>query len=182
MQLPRLLSNQLFDIIYIDDANNKHMTPKVMASPTELIQHSQQAANAWGGLAIATGNSMKPEKCFAYFLTYHVNNGRHIMGAIGDLLEPSTKILQKDSSPLPAHITIPLLDDPSSPIPSLPPQTASLMLGIWFRPASRGITKMGKNGMLWTDHLSSQPLPHAATWMSFSLQLYPGMAWGIAMA
>ena len=41
---------------------------------------------------------------------------------------------------------------------------------------------MGKNGMLWTDHLSSQPLPHAATWMSFSLQLYPGMAWGIAMA
>jgi hypothetical protein len=39
---------------------------KVTASPTELISHVQNSMNAWGGLAIATGAAIKPEKCFAY--------------------------------------------------------------------------------------------------------------------
>ncbi len=39
---------------------------------------------------------------------------------------------------------------------------------------------MCKKGFIWADRLSSRPLPHAADWTSFTLQLYPGMVWGIA--
>ncbi len=41
-------------------------------STSELIQHAQHSTNVWGNLAIATGEAMKPEKCFAYFMTYPV--------------------------------------------------------------------------------------------------------------
>ena len=65
-------------VLYVDHANNIHMTPNVTDSPSELIQHPQHSTNAWGGLAIATGTVMKPEKCFAYFMTYPVVRGHHI--------------------------------------------------------------------------------------------------------
>jgi hypothetical protein len=81
-------------------------------------------------------------------------------------------------------MTVPLPDGNSAPIPSLPPTTASLMLGIWFGPASQGmkhISEMYKKGMIWANRLSSRPLPHADAWKIFTLQLYPGMTWGISM-
>ena len=39
---------------------------------------------------------------------------------------------------------------------------------------------MCKKSFNWADRLSSRPLPHADAWTSFTLQLYPGMVWGIA--
>ena len=58
------------------------MAPKVTDSPTELIQHAQKSTDAWGGLSIATGAAMKPEKCYAYFMTYTVRGGHHILESI----------------------------------------------------------------------------------------------------
>ncbi len=60
------LTHRLFilaAVLYVDDADNIHMTPSITDSPLELIQHAQHSTNAWGGLAIATGAAMKPEKC-----------------------------------------------------------------------------------------------------------------------
>jgi hypothetical protein len=52
--------------LYVDDADNIYMTALVSATPKELIDHAQLLTNAWGGLAVATGAAMKPDKCFAY--------------------------------------------------------------------------------------------------------------------
>ena len=169
-------------VLYVDDTDNFHMTPKVTASAPELIQHSQESTNVWGGLAIATGAAMKPEKCFAYFMTYPVKSGRHRLGTIEDLPSASTLIPQDNGQPLPSHLTVPLPNGTNAPIPTLPPTTASLMLGVWFGPASRGakhIQEMCKKGHRWADCLHSKPLQHADAWTSFTLQLYPGMVWGI---
>ncbi len=159
------------------------MTPKVTALPSESIQHAQNSTNSWGGLAIATGAAMKPKKCFAYFMTYPVIRGCHTLGTIEDLPEPTASIQQADDHPLPPHMTVPLPDGTNAPIPTLPPTTASLMHGVWFGPASRGtkhIQEMCKKGFNWAERLSSRLLPHADAWTSFTLQLYPGMVWGIA--
>jgi hypothetical protein len=129
-------------VLYVDDANNIHMTPSVTGSQSELIQHAQHSTNAWGGLAIATGAAMKPEKCFAYFMTYPVVRGHHILGTIDNLPDPTALIPQADDHPLPSHMTVPLPDGTNAPILTLPPTTASLMLGVWFVPASRGTKHM----------------------------------------
>jgi hypothetical protein len=52
----------LAGVIYVDDTDLVHSTPSVKATPTELITHLQQSTNAWGGLVIATGAALKPEK------------------------------------------------------------------------------------------------------------------------
>ena len=180
------MSYQLFilaAVLYVDDTDNIHMTPEVTDSPSELILHAQVSTNAWGGFAIATGAAMKPKKCFTYFMTYPVSKGRHSLATIDNLPEPYALIQQDEGPPLPSHMTVPLPDGTNAPIPTLPPTTASLMLGVWFGPASQGtkhIAEMCKKGISWADQLSSRPLPHADAWTSFILQLFPGMSWGIA--
>jgi hypothetical protein len=89
------LTHRLFilaTVLYVDDADNIHMTTSVTDSPLELIQHAQHSTNTWGSLAIATGAAMKPEKCFAYFMTYPVVRGQHILGTIHDLPDPTDLI------------------------------------------------------------------------------------------
>jgi hypothetical protein len=131
-------------VIYVDNADLPHTTTHVTASPAELIQHSQKSTNAWGGLAIATGAALKPEKCYAYFLVYWYPNGHASMGNVLTLPEPTAHIAQDDGPPLPSHLTVPLPDGTPTPIPTLPPTTTSLMLGIWFGPASCGTKHMAE--------------------------------------
>jgi hypothetical protein len=125
-------------IIYIDDTNMIHTTPSVTATAQELISHTQEATNTWGGLAIATGAALKPEKCFAYILNYKFINGRAVMGSTRSLPTPSAMIPQNDGTSLPSHLTVPLPDGSCAPIPTIPNTTTSLTLGIWQSPASRG--------------------------------------------
>ncbi len=170
-------------VIYVDNADLPHMTTHVMASPAELIQHSQKSTNAWGGLGIATGAALKPAKCYAYFLVYWYPNGCVSMGNVLTLPEPTAHIAQDDGPPLPSNLTVPLPDGTPTPIPTLPPTTASLMLGIWFGPAFRGtkhMAEMCKKGFTWADKLHAHPLIHSQAWTSFSPQLYPGMLWGLS--
>ncbi len=112
------------------------MTAKATATPTELIEHAQISTDAWGGLAIATGAAMKPEKCFTYFMIYTHPNECPTMGNIGNLPTPLTYIPQLVGPPLPSHMTVLLPNGTAFPIPTLPPTVASLILQIWFGPAS----------------------------------------------
>jgi hypothetical protein len=57
-------------IMYVDDTDLIHWSRTLGCNPKELIAAAQTATYAWGGLAIATGAAMKPEKCYAYFPLY----------------------------------------------------------------------------------------------------------------
>jgi hypothetical protein len=57
-------------VLYVDDIDLIHMTALVMALSSDIVKQSQISTDAWGGLAIATGASLKPEKCFAYFQVF----------------------------------------------------------------------------------------------------------------
>ncbi len=144
----------LASVIYVDDTDLPNVTDLVMATPRELIDHTQKSTNAWGGLAIAAGTALKPKKCFTYFMVYRFTNDRASMGSTSQLLPPTFLIPQIEGPPLPLHLTVPLPDGISAPIPSLPVTTASLMLGIWFGPYSRGtihILDMYRKGHDWAD-------------------------------
>ncbi len=95
-------------VLYVDNADNIHMTALMSATTKALIDHAQLSTNAWGGLAIATNAAMKPDKCFAYFLIYNFSNGRPLMGSIGSLLAPASSIPQLEGPLLPSHMTVPL--------------------------------------------------------------------------
>jgi hypothetical protein len=57
-------------MIYVDDTNLVHWSSMPSCTPVELIAAAQTATYVWGGLAIAAGAAMKPDKCYAYFLSY----------------------------------------------------------------------------------------------------------------
>jgi hypothetical protein len=92
------------------------------------------------------------------------------------------QIPRSEGPPQPSHLTVPLPDSLSAPIPTLPSTEASLMLGIRFGPSSRRskhLSEMCLKGHIWADKLHSCPLIHSKTWTIFSLQLLPGMLWGL---
>ncbi len=61
-------------VMYVDDTDMIHWAQNPSCSPGNLLAAAQTATYAWGGLAIATGAAMKPEKCYAYFLSYSYDN------------------------------------------------------------------------------------------------------------
>jgi hypothetical protein len=62
-------------VMYVDDTDMIHWAQNSSCTSDKLIASSQTATYAWGALAIATGAAMKPEKCYAYFLSYSYDNG-----------------------------------------------------------------------------------------------------------
>jgi hypothetical protein len=54
-------------VMYVNDTDLVHWSSLPSCTPVELIAAAQTTTYAWGGLAIATGAAMKPDKCYAYF-------------------------------------------------------------------------------------------------------------------
>jgi len=160
-----------------------HWSHLPLCSPVELIAAAQTVTYAWGGLAIATGAAIKPDKCYAYFLSYWYDHGRaklRTVHALPNLIAPITLPSGKIA---PLHLRVPLPDGTIAPIPTLRNNDASLMLGIYFGPTSgRGkhVCEMARKGYIWADRMRSRPLPPALAWQSFTHQLQPGMMWDIA--
>ncbi len=167
--------------MYVDDTDLIDWSCILICNPKELIAMAQTAAYAWGGLAIATGAVMKPEKCYAYFFLYWFDKSRTKMRTIS--LAPSAFITMPHGTIAPSHLRVLLPNGTSEPIPTLKNEETSLMLGVNWSPSSGGGTHVGeiaKKGYNWADRMRSRPLPQDLAWKSFNLQLQPGMTWGIA--
>jgi hypothetical protein len=60
----------LVAVMYVDGTDLVHWSRLPLCSPVKLIAAMQTTTYAWGGLAIAMGAAMKPDKCYPYFLSY----------------------------------------------------------------------------------------------------------------
>jgi hypothetical protein len=118
--------------MYVDNTGLVHWSSMPSCTPTELIAALQTATYAWGGLAIATGAAMKPEKCYAYFLLYWYNHGRAKLRTVKALPNSIAPITLPSGKIAPLHLRVPLRDGMSAPIPTLQKEHASLMLGIFW--------------------------------------------------
>jgi hypothetical protein len=97
--------------MYVDDIDLIHCSS--VCIPEVLIAAAQTATYAWGGLAIATGAAMKPEKCYAYFLSFWFDKGRAKLRTRNALPTPSSLITMPDGSIAPSHLRVPLPDGTS---------------------------------------------------------------------
>ncbi len=151
-------------VMYVDNTDLVHWSRLPFCSPVELIAAAQTATYAWGGLAIATGAAMKPDKCYTYFLFYWYDRGRaklRIVRALPNSIAPIILPSEKIGS---LHLKVPLPDGTTAPIPILRNHDASLMLGIYFGPTSGGgkhVREMARKGYVWANRLRSCPLPPA---------------------
>ncbi len=171
--------------MYVDDTDIIHWSRTPDCNPKELIAAAQTAtyARGGGGLAIATGAAIKPEKCYAYFLSYWFDKGRAKLRTISSLPTPSALITMPNGSTALSHVRVPLPDGTSAPIPTLRNEETSLMLGVHWKPLLGGnvhVNELAKKGYNWADWMKSRPLPHNLAWKSFNCQLQLGMTWGIA--
>jgi hypothetical protein len=139
----------LATVMYVNDTDLIHWYHVPSCTPAELIAAAQTATYAWGGLTIATGAAMKPDKCYAYFLSYWFDGGRAKLRTIKALPDSIAPITLSTGKIAPSHLRVPLPDGTTAPIPTLRNKDASLMLGIYLGPTSGGephIRKMARKG------------------------------------
>jgi hypothetical protein len=122
----------LMAVMYVGNTDLVHWSLLPFCSPVELIAAVQTVTYAWGGLAIATGAAMKPDKCYAYFLSYWYNHGRANLRTVRALPNLIAPITLPSSKIVPLHLRVPLPDGTTAPIPTLRNDDASLMLGIYL--------------------------------------------------
>jgi hypothetical protein len=63
-------------IIYVDDTDLLHWARTAVMMDKEFFAQVQQATIDWGKLAIASGGSLKLEKCFWYLIAFKFVHGR----------------------------------------------------------------------------------------------------------
>ncbi len=153
-------------VMYVDDTDLINLVGQPSCSPSKLIATAKTTTYARGSLAIATGGAMKPEKCYAYFLSYWYNCGHaklRMVRALPASVAPITLLTGKIA---PSHLRVPLPDGTLAPIPTLRNEDAYLMLGIYFCLTSGGgkhIPEMAKKvsyGQTGSNHVHSHPILH----------------------
>ncbi len=116
-----------------------------------------------------------------YFLDYKFVQGRAVLKSLQDLPAPWCYITEGEHL-LPLHITIPQPAGLEISIVTYDVMTASKMLGVHFSPAGNSSTHvehMVQRGLDWVDCLRTNPVARNDAWLSFYLQLYPGVSWGL---
>jgi hypothetical protein len=81
-----------------------------------------------------------------------------------------------------SHIHVPQPNGPLVPIVTHDVTIASKMLGTFWSPAGNCITHVeytAQKGLIWMDCLRTKPLPCRDVWLSFQLQLFPAILWGL---
>ena len=149
-----------------------HWAKSVYDSDEDFIAQCQQATMDWGLLAQATGGSLKPSKCYIYFMIYKFVRGRAKLKLLRDLPTASSTLTLDSGKEAPAHIVILQPDSSSCPIQTLDVSEASKMLGIHFVLKGDSTTHI-------EDRILAKPLHRHNAWLSFFMQLYPGMLWGL---
>jgi hypothetical protein len=148
----------LVAVMYVNDTDLIHWYCVLSCTPAELIAAAQTATYAWGGLAIATGAAMKPDKCYMYFLSYWFDSGRAKLRTIKALPDSIAPITLSTVKIAPLHLQVPLPDGTTALIPTSRTKDGSLMLGIYLGPTSGGkphICEMARKRYTWADRLKS---------------------------
>jgi hypothetical protein len=64
------LKTNIAGVIYVDDKDIIDFKTDKTEDAADALFHLQSSINNWGKLLIATGGSLKPEKCFFYLISF----------------------------------------------------------------------------------------------------------------
>jgi hypothetical protein len=136
----------------------------------------------YGCLAPATGGILKGKEVFRLFSGLQVCLWPvQKMKSLHEL--PSSRVyVMDDSCTKPSHISIPQHKGLDVPIETHNDMPALKMPGVHFSLAgnfSTRIEHMVQKRMDWVDCLHTKPVFRGNAWLSFYLQLFPGILWGL---
>jgi hypothetical protein len=129
----------------------------------------QRAIKNWGRLLIATGGSLKPEKCFFHLLDFAWT----AMGGWQYIAHHKNKS---------AVVTVPMLDGTMAPITHLVMDNAQKMLGVVTCPSGDrvgSLCTMKEKAQTWLDSLTADRLHRQMMWVSIDRQLWPSVKYGL---
>ena len=152
--------------IYVDDTDLIIMRPTYMTAD-DLWDDLQTSVKGWGDLLLATGGALNPSKCSWYLTDYICTDGEWNYAPSVDW-----------------ELHIPLPGGGTAPIPLLPTDQASKMLGVWSCPMGQDDKHIQENVIgrykRWLSRSNNGHLPAKLNWISHRLSLWSGMRYGLA--
>ena len=156
-------------ILFVDDCDLLHLRMDKKETVQEAHQAMQDSMTNWGKLLIATGGSLKPEKCFAYIISFEWDkNGKWKYQANEEYEE--------------ADLTVPLSDGTSQVIDNLPVDECRETLGMVTCPAGANhgaIEKMQEKAQEWIDRAKNGKMQRRSMWFMSDVQFWPSVKYGL---
>jgi hypothetical protein len=155
--------SSLLAILYIDDTDLIIINMDADESIVEVHVAIQQAIENWGHLLIATGGTLKPEKCFYHLIDFAwtQKGGWQYVAHHEDVG---------------ATVYVPLPDGRRAPISHLAVDDAQKTLGVTTCPSgnsSGSLRQMKGNAKKWFDSLTAGRLHRRMMWFSVDQQMWP---------
>jgi hypothetical protein len=163
-----LVKRSLSAILYVDDTDLLHLNMERNELVWEVRRSLQQSIDNWGKLLIATGGSLKPEKCFYHLLDFA-------------WLEKGGWQYIAHHEDGQASITVPMPDGTAAPISHKAVDNAQKMLGVVTCPSgssSGSLHQMKEKTQKWLDSLTAGKLHRWMMWFSVDRQLWPSVKYG----
>lgn len=156
-------------IIYVDDTDLLHIDLDERESLEETHWALQESMLSWGRLLLASGGSLKPEKCFAYLWDF-------------EWMEDGSWAYSSEAEDEKYDLCIPLTDGRTAFIERLGVDEARKTLGYWTSPsgnADTSIQTMQEGAQTWHDKAKTGGLHRRYIWKMMDIQLWARIGFGI---
>ena len=162
-------AKKISGILYLDDNDLLHLNPEVDETVEEAHVALQASVECWSQLLVATGGSLKPEKCFYHLIsycwdrygqwTYEANEGRQEFG-----------------------VSVLLPDGESVPIKHLAIDTPRVTLGVSSCPSGSvmgALSRMSARALEWAGDARNSGLPPRDLHLSIKTKFWPRVKFGL---
>ena len=163
------LRGHLAAILYVDDCNLLHIDMEGQESTHEAHEAMQASVMNWGQLLIASGGSLKPEKCFYHLISF-------------DWRGDGTWKYSKNEQEEEFDLAVPLPDGSQVYIEHASVDAAKETLGIYTCPSgcSKETRKqMVAKGQQWIDNAKNGKLQRRNLWFLLDKSFWPKVSCGL---
>jgi hypothetical protein len=155
-------------VLYVDDSDLFRMALKTPLDE-EFLQIVQSATNDWAGLVQATGEMLKPQKCFWYMLGWIWKKCKARLKTLYELPQTPLYIPQLDITPVP--IQLKTVSDPKQKFGVYTCSTGKF---------SHHVAQLLTTGLEYSERLGAWRLPTRDAWMGSRYQISPKLIYGAA--
>jgi len=166
------LKTNIAGVIYVDNTDIIHFQMDKTEDVADAHFHLQSSINNWGKLLIATGGSLKPEKCFFYLVSFTWTPD-------GTCKYDSNKNNDK------FRVTVPKWDGSAARIDHHGVNHASKTLGSMTCPSgcNRGATlAIQEKSEAWAATVKEGKLSRRNVWFMMENQVWPRVAFGTGVS
>jgi hypothetical protein len=163
------LSHKVAGILFVDDTDITHLDASKEETPEDAHHALQASIDSWSQLLIATGGSLKPEKCFFHLISFHWDKAGKWAYAPNHL-DPTFAI------------TVPLPSGERERIAHLAVTESKVTLGVASSPDRTGtgaMTRMNEKAMEWVNKAKNSSLGPRDVHAAVTYKFWPSISYGL---